>query len=330
MPGSESDPNVQWGGYSPSNPPHNGTSVGLFQQQDNWGPVTLRMDPTGETRSFFGDPSAGPPGLLQVANWQSLPLGAAAQAVQGSAFPTRYAGWQAGAEAIVNDVLNIPCTGSTITASTPQAKEAIAAAQAELGKPYVWGGGGGPPINGPSGSAVAPAGQVGQPGFDCSGLVQYAFSRAGISLPRTSETQFADVQAGGKLVTSMSSAPARRPGVLRRRRLRRHPHGTRPRRHLPRRQPDDRRPPHRRRRADRYFQLGRFRRRRSGMTNGNPGSRLCLRFTVGAIGLLAVLAAAGCGGGHGHPSSGAASPVQSTGKVTISAATSSRGWDGGM
>ena len=59
------------------------------------------------------------------------------------------------------------------------------------------------------------------------------------------------------------------------------------------------------------------------MTGRPPGCRLYLRFTVGAISLLAVLAAAGCGGGHGHPSSGAASPVQSTGKVTISAATSS-------
>jgi NlpC/P60 family len=202
IPGSESDPNVQWGAYSPSNPPHDGTSVGFFQQQDNWGRVTLRMNPTVETRSFFGDPSAGPPGLLQIPNWQSLPLGIAAQAVQESAFPTRYAGWQAGAEAIVNDVLNIPCAGSIVTASSTQAQEAIAAAQAELGKPYVWGGGGGPPITGPSGSAVAPAGQAGQPGFDCSGLVQYAFSRAGISLPRTAETQFAYVKASGKLVVS--------------------------------------------------------------------------------------------------------------------------------
>ena len=117
VPGSESDPNVQWAAYSPSNPPHDGTSVGFFQQQDNWGRVTLRMNPTGETRSFFGDPSAGPPGLLQIPNWQSLPLGTAAQAVQESAFPTRYAGWQTGAEAIVNDVLNIPCTGSIVTAS---------------------------------------------------------------------------------------------------------------------------------------------------------------------------------------------------------------------
>ena len=202
VPGSETDPNVQWAAYSPSNPPHDGTSVGFFQQQDNWGRVTLRMNPTGETRSFFGDPSAGPPGLLQIPNWQSLPLGIAAQAVQESAFPTRYAGWQTGAEAIVNDVLNIPCAGSIVTASSPQAQEAIAAAQTELGTPYVWGGGGGPPINGPSGSAVAPPGQVGQPGFDCSGLVQYAFSRAGISLPRTAETQFAYVKASGKLVVS--------------------------------------------------------------------------------------------------------------------------------
>jgi cell wall-associated NlpC family hydrolase len=203
VPGSETDPNVQWGGYSISNPPHDGTSVGFFQQQDNWGPVTLRMNPTGQTKSFFGDPSAGPPGLLQIPNWHTLPLATAAQAVQESAFPTRYAGWQPGAEAIVNDVLNIPCTGSTVTASTPQAHKAIAAAQAELGRPYVWGGGGGPPINGPSGSAAAPANQVGQPGFDCSGLVQFAFSRAGISLPRTTDAQFADVRASGKLVTSI-------------------------------------------------------------------------------------------------------------------------------
>jgi cell wall-associated NlpC family hydrolase len=100
-------------------------------------------------------------------------------------------------------VLNIPCTASTVTAGTPQAREAIAVAQADFGKPYVWGGGGGPPINGPSGSAVAPPGQVGQPGFDCSGLVQYAFSRAGISLPRTADTQFAEVKAAGELITSI-------------------------------------------------------------------------------------------------------------------------------
>ncbi|GAA3032194.1 hypothetical protein GCM10020229_49560 [Kitasatospora albolonga] len=49
---------------------------------------------------------------------------------------------------------------------------AIAYATAQLGKPYVWGG------NGPS-------------GYDCSGLVQQAYRRAGISLPRVADDQYA-------------------------------------------------------------------------------------------------------------------------------------------
>ncbi|MDQ2729057.1 MAG: bifunctional lytic transglycosylase/C40 family peptidase [Actinomycetota bacterium] len=65
----------------------------------------------------------------------------------------------------------------------------LAAASAEIGRPYVWGGG--TPL-GPSGSAVAPPGLVGQPGFDCSGLVLYAIFQASggtVQLPHSSETQ---------------------------------------------------------------------------------------------------------------------------------------------
>ncbi|MFE6498600.1 C40 family peptidase [Kitasatospora sp. NPDC057738] len=66
-------------------------------------------------------------------------------------------------------------------ASRPSAKSspapgsmeaAIDYALAQLGKPYVWGG------NGPS-------------GYDCSGLVQQAYRRAGISLPRVADDQYA-------------------------------------------------------------------------------------------------------------------------------------------
>ncbi|MEE1783937.1 C40 family peptidase [Streptomyces sp. SP17BM10] len=59
--------------------------------------------------------------------------------------------------------------GSTSSGST---ESAIDYALAQLGKPYVWGG------DGPS-------------GYDCSGLVQQAYRRSGISLPRVADDQYA-------------------------------------------------------------------------------------------------------------------------------------------
>ena len=58
---------------------------------------------------------------------------------------------------------------------------AVAAAESQLGVPYVWGG-------------VDPRGTPGDPtgGFDCSGLVMWAWGRAGISLPHYSGAQFDD------------------------------------------------------------------------------------------------------------------------------------------
>ncbi|MBR7832167.1 C40 family peptidase [Actinospica durhamensis] len=51
-----------------------------------------------------------------------------------------------------------------------RAQRAISAAYAELGKPYVWGA-------------------VGPYGFDCSGLMQHVWAKAGVMLPRTSQEQ---------------------------------------------------------------------------------------------------------------------------------------------
>ena len=48
---------------------------------------------------------------------------------------------------------------------------AVAFARAQLGKPYVWGGNG-------------------NPGYDCSGLTKAAYAAAGITLPRTAQTQY--------------------------------------------------------------------------------------------------------------------------------------------
>jgi cell wall-associated NlpC family hydrolase len=56
--------------------------------------------------------------------------------------------------------------------TTSQADKAVAFAYAQLGKPYVWG-------------ATGPG------AYDCSGLVQAAWAAAGVSIPRTTEEQWA-------------------------------------------------------------------------------------------------------------------------------------------
>lgn len=64
------------------------------------------------------------------------------------------------------------------------AQIAIDAAEAYKGTQYAWGGGG---TNGPGwGWGV----DDGVHGFDCSGLTQYAYAQAGISLPRNSRAQY--------------------------------------------------------------------------------------------------------------------------------------------
>ncbi len=71
----------------------------------------------------------------------------------------------------------------------PGAAGAIQAAESQLGVPYVWGG------------------ETPGVGFDCSGLVQWSWRQAGVSLPRTSGAQFeattqiplADIQPGDLL-----------------------------------------------------------------------------------------------------------------------------------
>lgn len=71
----------------------------------------------------------------------------------------------------------------------PGATGAIEAAESQLGVPYVWGG------------------ETPGVGFDCSGLVQWSWAQAGVSLPRTSGAQFgattqiplADIEPGDLL-----------------------------------------------------------------------------------------------------------------------------------
>src|SRR5579875_1864231 len=204
VPGSLADSHAQLGPYSVSSLPSNGTSVGLFQQQDDWGPVASRMTPVSAAQAFFDGVAGGPSGLLEVPGWQSIPPGLAAQAVQQSAYPGRYQGWMPAAQAVLGAVEGVPCGGPE-TASGGALARVAAAALSWVGKaPYVWGGG---TAEGPSGSASAPPMAVGQPGFDCSGLAMWAYAQIGVVLPHWSGVggQWSIVQAAGGFSSDLAS-----------------------------------------------------------------------------------------------------------------------------
>jgi hypothetical protein len=155
-------------------------SLGLFQQRPTagWGSVENLMDPVWSSRAFYGGPSGpnhgSPRGLLDVDGWQTMDPGAAAQAVQGSAYPERYAVNQPIAEKILTTLsgaglssyLGCAQPSGDLPANLPAGfpGDLIAAAAKEIGTPYVWGGGN---FYGPTGG-----------GFDCSGLVLYAAYQA--------------------------------------------------------------------------------------------------------------------------------------------------------
>ena len=73
-------------------------SVGLFQQRQNgaWGPLADNMDPYKSAGHFFR-------ALKGVSGWETMDPGAAAQAVQRSAFPDRYAGKMGRASQLVKE-----------------------------------------------------------------------------------------------------------------------------------------------------------------------------------------------------------------------------------
>ena len=75
-------------------------SLGLFQQRPSagWGTADQILDPARAAAVFYGGP--GDPngdatrGLLDIPGWDALPYAEAAQAVQISAHPDRYAAWE--------------------------------------------------------------------------------------------------------------------------------------------------------------------------------------------------------------------------------------------
>lgn len=78
-------------------------SLGLFQQRPSqgWGTPKQIMDPRYAARKFYEK-------LMKVKRWWELPLTKAAQAVQVSAYPNRYADDEEDAKLIVNELLGLP------------------------------------------------------------------------------------------------------------------------------------------------------------------------------------------------------------------------------
>ena len=180
-------------------------SLGLFQQRPSqgWGTPAQILNPVYAATQFYSH-------LLDVSNWQDLPLTVAAQDVQKSAYPDTYATWEDDAVAVVDAVgpgatgLNssdfttwigmcaaLGADGQPDSSSLPLPKGfvlpydtppavviALNWALAQLGTPYSFGG-----------DCTNPHGGNPTHQCDCSSLVQQAYAHAGITLPRTTSQQ---------------------------------------------------------------------------------------------------------------------------------------------
>lgn len=123
-------------------------SIGMFQQRNAWGSRADRLDPFKSARMFFLGGNAGQRGLLDFKNRSSMGMGQAAQAVQVSAYPDRYAQQQSAAAGLLRTVAG---PGSAISAGLNIGNTGIGAGA---------GPGAGRPPKKPKKSKLAPMPQV--------------------------------------------------------------------------------------------------------------------------------------------------------------------------
>ena len=166
-------------------------SVGLFQQRPSqgWGTSQQLHTPTYAATAFYTR-------LLQVPGWQDMALTDAAQAVQRSAYPGAYAQWDRSATVIVAALLgqHIPgCAPQVNAPGNPNAQIAVNAALSQLGIRYSYAGGN---RHGPTLGVCQPGADGWNDchivGFDCSGLMLYAWGTAEVTVPHDTVAMWND------------------------------------------------------------------------------------------------------------------------------------------
>ena len=167
-------------------------AAATFYQGHDMSLIAYGLNPEGAA----GPPGYHLPGLIDIKDWMNRKdLGEIAQAVQKSDFPRHYTKHEATVAALLprinTGIGSYECAPAAegIPSNGTAGEQVAAYAMTQIGVPYSWGGG---DETGPTkGFCCSPGGKDGSAivGFDCSGLVLWAWSKLGVKLPHESSAQ---------------------------------------------------------------------------------------------------------------------------------------------
>lgn len=150
-------------------------STGLFQQRKSWGSIDQRMNPRESAGMFLRE--------LNKLDWRNMDRGTACQAVQRSAYPSRYAGF----ETVAIEEVRAIRTGTGAPGGAAGQNNGMSLGNTAIGTapPPITAGVGGtsvipaiPTVNGHISPASATT-ALGKPQFDLAKAISYGLSRQG-------------------------------------------------------------------------------------------------------------------------------------------------------